>query len=47
MSASLAKIWARKIYDGTKTIGDVYAKYGDAGVSAVTEAYYDLYGVEL
>lgn len=47
MSYSLAKVWARKIYAGTKTIDDVAEKYGDAGVAAVKAAYLSLYGVEL
>ena len=47
MSKSLAKIWARKIHDGTKTIADVEAKYGPTGVTAVKEAYFLLYGVEI
>ena len=47
MSQSLAKIWARKIHDGTKTLEDVEAKYGAEGVTAVKQAYLLLYGVEL
>lgn len=47
MSTSLAKIWARRIHDGAKTLDDVRAKYGEAGVEAVKEAYFALYGEEL
>ena len=47
MSQSLAKIWARKIYAGTKTLEDVEEKYGQDGVDAVKAAYLALYGVEL
>lgn len=47
MSQSLAKIWARKIHAGTKTLDDVAEKYGEEGVEAVKQAYLLLYGVEL
>lgn len=47
MSNSMAKIWARRIHDSTKTIDDVFAKYGNAGVAAVKSAYLALYGEEL
>lgn len=47
MSKALAKIWARRIHDGAKTLDEVFEKYGDAGVEAVRSAYFDLYGVEI
>lgn len=47
MSESLAKIWARRIHAGAHTIDEVEAKYGKAGVAAVKEAYYELYGEEI
>ena len=43
MSAALAKIWARLIYKGVKTIEDV----PEEGVEAVKAAYLALYGTEL
>ena len=43
MSGALAKIWARLIYKGVKTIEDV----PEEGVEAVRAAYLALYGVEL
>ena len=47
MSTSLAKIWARRIHDGAKTIDDVAEKYGDSGVEAVRHAYFILFGEEI
>lgn len=44
MSKSLAKIWARKIHDGSKSISDVEEKYGPDGVKAVKDAYFILFG---
>lgn len=38
-----AKIWARLIYKGVKTIDDVPEKQKDA----VKKAYTDLFGIEL
>ena len=47
MSASLAKIWARRIHAGTHTISEVEAKYGPEGVEQVSQAYYNLFGETL
>ena len=47
MSMSLAKIWARRIHDGAKTIDDVRDKYGEEGVQQVEQAYFALYGEPL
>lgn len=47
MTKSLAKIWARKIHDGSKTIDNVAEKYGPEGVAMVKAAYFLLYGEEL
>ena len=47
MSYSLAKIWARKIHDGSKGLDDVFLKYGNEGVEQVRQAYYNLYGEEI
>jgi len=47
MSNALAKIWAGRIHAGAHTIEDVMAKCGEEGVTAVRQAYLDLYGEEL
>lgn len=47
MSPSLAKIWARRIYAGTRTLDEVEDRYGTAGVIAVRAAYFELYGEEI
>lgn len=47
MTKSLAKIWARRIHDGAKTLDDVLQKYGPEGVSMVREAYFMLFGEEI
>lgn len=47
MSNSLAKIWARRIHAGTRTLDEVNEKYGQEGVDAVKQAYLSLYGEEL
>lgn len=47
MSTSLAKIWARRIHAGTRTLEEVEERYGAEGVSDVKEAYFYLYGEEL
>ena len=44
MSDALAKIWARRIYAGTRTLEEVYERYGDEGAEKVQNAYYLLYG---
>lgn len=43
MSKAKARIWARLIFKGDKTIEDV----PEEGRAAVREAYYDIYGEEL
>ena len=43
MSRAKAKIWARLIYKGEKTINDVPEEYQDL----VREVYVELYGEEL
>ena len=43
MSTTMAKIWARLIYKGVKTIDDV----PEGGEEAVRAAYLALFGVEL
>lgn len=47
MSEVMAKIWARRIYAGTRTIKEVDERYGQAGHEAVREAYFELYGVDI
>ena len=47
MSDSLAKIWARRIHAGTRTIKEVEERYGAEGVTAVKQAYFLLYGEEI
>lgn len=44
MTKPLAKIWARRIYAGTRTLAEVAERYGDSGVTMVQEAYMELYG---
>lgn len=44
MSDALAKVWARRIHAGTRTLSEVQERYGDEGVEQVQEAYYLLYG---
>lgn len=43
MSKSMAKIWARRIYAGTRTIDEV----PKADQDKVKQAYLELYGIEL
>ena len=38
MSDALAKIWARRIYAGTRTLEEVYERYGDEGAEKVQNA---------
>lgn len=47
MSSALARLWARKIHDGKKTVTELRDKYGDDGYAAVKEAYFELYGEDL
>lgn len=47
MSKSLAKIWARRIHDGVKTIDEVEERYGAEGVAAVRAAYKELFGQDI
>ena len=47
MSEAMAKIWARRIYAGTRTIEEVDERYGQAGHKAVRDAYYELFGVDI
>ena len=47
MTQALAKIWARRIYAGTRTIEEVESRYGADGVNMVKDAYYSLYGEEI
>ena len=47
MSKSLAKIWARRIHAGAHTLEEVRDKFGEDGVVAVDEAYFELYGEHL
>jgi hypothetical protein len=47
MSKSMAKIWARRIYAGTRTLDEVEEKYGQEGVDAVKQAYLEIYGEEI
>lgn len=43
MTEAKARIWARLIYKGQKTLNDVPKD----GRQAVKDAYYDIYGEEL
>lgn len=47
MSESLAKIWARRIHAGSRTLEEVEERYGAEGVDQVKEAYFELYGIRL
>ena len=47
MTEAMAKIWARRIYAGTRSVDEVQERYGVDGVEMVKVAYYKLYGEEL
>lgn len=47
MTEALAKIWARRIKAGTRTIEEVTEKYGEEGAEQVRRAYFLLYGEEI
>lgn len=47
MTEALAKIWARRIYAGTRTIEEVEERYGSEGADMVREAYQRMYGEEI
>lgn len=47
MTEALAKIWARRIKAGTRTIEEVEEKYGAEGVEQVRKAYFLLFGEEI
>lgn len=44
MTAPLAKIWARRIHAGTRTLDEVNERYGSNGFIMVSEAYFELFG---
>ena len=47
MTKPLAKIWARRIHDGAKTIEEVEERYGEGGVDMVRAAYFELFGQDI